>query len=190
MPHLPKSTSVALRARQRQGGIALVVGLVILVVLALLGTAAYSVATQEERMAGNARDHARAFQAAEFALRQCENFVLTQSPFFDPNTGITPTAQGMFRAPVNGTWIGDVYLQPGIASPPSKFDKLTALTNVPTSNQPSCIAEAFESGVKLDPSKPANLITRTARVTASGYGINSTTKVTLVSFVNFFDPNY
>ena len=189
MPHVPKSMFFGPAARRRQGGIALVVGLVILVVLALLGTAAYSVATQEERMAGNARDHARAFQAAEFALRQCENFVLTKSPFFDP-TGITPSAKGMYRAPVNGTWIGDSYLVPGNLPPSPTFDQLTALSNVPPANQPSCIAEAFESGVKLDPSKPANLITRTARVTAAGYGINSSTKVTLVSFVNFFDPNY
>ena len=190
MPRYSKSTSIAPAVRRRQGGIALVVGLVILVVLALLGTAAYSVATQEERMAGNARDHARAFQAAEFALRQCEKYVLTGSPFFDATTGITPSAQGMYRAPVNGTWWGDSYLVPGNAAPPSTFVLPVALSNVPTGNQPSCIAEAFESGVKLDPSKPANLITRTARVTAAGYGINSSTKVTLVSFVNFFDPNY
>jgi type IV pilus assembly protein PilX len=46
-------------------GIALIIGLVILAVLSMIGVAAFSITTQEERMAGNARDRMRAFEAAE-----------------------------------------------------------------------------------------------------------------------------
>jgi type IV pilus assembly protein PilX len=50
----------------------LVVGLIFLAMLSLMGIAAYSSATQEERMAGNTRDRLRAFEAAETSLRDCE----------------------------------------------------------------------------------------------------------------------
>ena len=173
----------------RQQGIALVVGLVILVILALLGTAAYSVATQEERMAGNARDHARAFQAAEYALRQCESVVFT-GPIFDA-TG--SQAQGMLTAPVNGQWLGD--------SPVAQWQALStnlkafngapgSAINVATgSSPPLCIAEDFEKGAKLNPSKALQLIPHSARVTAVGYGITTGSRVTLVSYVNYFSTH-
>ncbi|HEU0199686.1 MAG TPA: PilX N-terminal domain-containing pilus assembly protein, partial [Burkholderiaceae bacterium] len=48
----------------QERGAALVVGLVMLALLTLMGATAYSVATQEERMAGNARDRIRAYEAA------------------------------------------------------------------------------------------------------------------------------
>jgi type IV pilus assembly protein PilX len=55
-----------------QRGAALITGLSMLVVLTLLGIAAAFMADLEERMAGNRRDRALAFQAAEAALRDAE----------------------------------------------------------------------------------------------------------------------
>ena len=55
--------------RANQRGAVLVVGLIFLAMLSLMGVAAYSVATQEEKMAGNTRDKLRAFEAAEASLR-------------------------------------------------------------------------------------------------------------------------
>src|SRR5437016_12493959 len=78
-------------------GVALIVGLVILAVLSLIGVAAFSITTQEERMAGNSRDRIRAFEAAEFALRGCENFVRTNG------IGVFGTTAGMFQAPTTST---------------------------------------------------------------------------------------
>jgi len=46
--------------RSNQRGAVLVVGLIFLAMLTLMGVAAYSVATQEEKMAGNSRDRLRA----------------------------------------------------------------------------------------------------------------------------------
>jgi Tfp pilus assembly protein PilX len=164
---------------KQQRGIALVVGLVILVILALLGTTAYSVATQEERMAGNARDHARAFQSAEFALRECEKVVLAQQPVFDL-TGTTN--KGMYLANVNGYWVGDTV-------DPNAWNAVTLQNVYGGSAPPRCIAEAFASGARLDPATLPAFIPHTARVTAAGYGIGASTKVILVSYVTFFDPN-
>jgi type IV pilus assembly protein PilX len=168
--------------QNRQQGIALVVGLVILVILALLGTTAYSVATQEERMAGNARDHARAFQAAEYALRQCEVKVQT-GPIFTP-AAAAPNGAAMLAAPTDGSWTGD---QPDTTWSPLSL----ALNPVNGAGTPAplCIAEDFEKGAKLNPSTTKNLVPHTARVTAVGYGYNKGAKVTLVSYVNYFTTN-
>jgi type IV pilus assembly protein PilX len=78
----------------RQRGAVLVVGLIFLAMLTLMGVAAYSVATQEEKMAGNARDRIRAFEASEASLRDCESVLgsLAGLPAFD-GTG------GMYTAP-------------------------------------------------------------------------------------------
>lgn len=63
------------RSRDRQGGAALVVGLILLVVVTLMGISAMRDTTLEEKMAGNLRDSNLAFQASETALRHCENIV-------------------------------------------------------------------------------------------------------------------
>lgn len=59
--------------RSLQAGAALVIGLVMLVLLSTLGFAAMGTSILEQRMAGNARDRIRAFEAAEAALAACES---------------------------------------------------------------------------------------------------------------------
>lgn len=58
--------------RSRQTGAALVIGLVMLVLLSTLGFTAMNTSILEQRMAANARDRIRAFEAAEAALIACE----------------------------------------------------------------------------------------------------------------------
>jgi len=53
----------------RQRGAVLIVALLFLTILTILGVTAMTATTFEERMAGNTRDSAVAFQAAEMALR-------------------------------------------------------------------------------------------------------------------------
>jgi type IV pilus assembly protein PilX len=85
------------RAGAAQRGAVLVVGLVFLALLTLIGVTAYSVATQEERMAGNARDRLVALEAAEAALRNCENHVGAATlPIFSDDGGSDP---GMYNPP-------------------------------------------------------------------------------------------
>ena len=54
---------------QRQHGAVLIVALLFLTILTILGVTAMTATTFEEKMSGNARDTAVAFQAAEMALR-------------------------------------------------------------------------------------------------------------------------
>jgi type IV pilus assembly protein PilX len=72
----------------KEGGAALIVSLLFLLIMTLTGIAAIQVATMEERMSGNQRDRNLAFQAAESALRAGEAALLAALP---PATS-SPTA--------------------------------------------------------------------------------------------------
>ncbi len=63
--------------RPRQEGATLIVSLLILIVLTLIGITAMSTSGLEEKMAGNSRDLNLAFQAAEAALKDAEEFIRT-----------------------------------------------------------------------------------------------------------------
>jgi type IV pilus assembly protein PilX len=170
---------------RRDRGIALVVGMVLLVLLALLGSTAYSLATQEERMAGNARDHERAFEAAELALRECERLALG-SPSFDSTNGMytAPTAPVQVGASATRLlWYGDA----GVADFASLTTPVIAqAANSLWSQSPRCIAESFDPhlpgriGLSANAGSP-----HVARVTAVGFGLNATTTVKLVSYVAY-----
>ena len=60
---------------RRQRGIALVTSLLVLVLVTLLALSAVSTSVFEERMAGNARDRSLAFESAEYALREAQDFL-------------------------------------------------------------------------------------------------------------------
>ncbi len=170
---MDRQTKLPPRARQR--GVALIIGLVILVVLALLGASAYSVATQDERIAGNARDHARAMDAAETMLRDCENFIKTNSPAFDgsvPGMVAAPPAGSSWAAENPNTW----------TTGPTRG--LTNAVNADwnSAQPPQCIAEGFT----VPPLTGKTVPVKVAHVTARGYGLNRGTVVTLVSYYSFF----
>jgi type IV pilus assembly protein PilX len=57
-----------------QQGSALIISLLILIVMTLIGLTGIGTSTLEEKMAGNTRDQALAFQAAEAALRDGEDY--------------------------------------------------------------------------------------------------------------------
>lgn len=59
----------------RQKGAVLIVSMIILLVMTMIGVTAMQTTTMEERMAGNMRDQNFAFQAAEVALRDAEDFI-------------------------------------------------------------------------------------------------------------------
>lgn len=60
-----------------QSGSVLILALLILVVLTILGVSSMSTTSLEEKMAGNFRDRQIAFNAAETALVEAENFIKT-----------------------------------------------------------------------------------------------------------------
>jgi len=182
--HLPHRRG--LPGARRARGVALIVGLIILVLLALIGTSAYSVATQEERMAGNARDHARAFEAAEAALHECERQVPNLNKTdFDPTGSTVP---GMFTAPTAPIVInGRTLMWNGDADPKAFLGFTSPAIVIGGLPQPRCIAEAFDPKLARPVGRPNSAATlHVARVTAMGYGINSGTNVRLVSYVSFY----
>ena len=64
----------------RQSGIALIIGLVMLLLLTLIMMAAVKVTMLEEKMAGNLQNQNIAFQAAESALREAEARISSGPP--------------------------------------------------------------------------------------------------------------
>jgi len=78
--------------RHFQQGSVLIVSLILLLLLTLVGVAGMNMTSLEERMSGNYRDHEMAFQAAEAALVEAENFIentnLTVADFY---TGCSTT---------------------------------------------------------------------------------------------------
>jgi type IV pilus assembly protein PilX len=74
---------------KKQGGAALMVALVMLLILTVIGVTAIRTTTLQERMAGNMRDANLAFQAAEAGLRDGEALVRgAVLPPFDGTAGL------------------------------------------------------------------------------------------------------
>lgn len=73
-----------------QTGAVLVVSLIILTVMTLIGITAMQTTILQERMAGNSRDLNMAFEAAEAANREGENWISGLNTIPDPNAVCTP----------------------------------------------------------------------------------------------------
>lgn len=72
----------------RQRGVVLVIALIMLLLMTILGLSSMQTTTMEERMAGAIRDKQIAFQAAEVALREGEDYLTAVSlPAFNDTGG-------------------------------------------------------------------------------------------------------
>ena len=83
----------------RQRGIVLFISLVLLLILTILSVSVVQTTSLEERMSRNSRDTAMAFQSAESALRDGEDFletVVSLAPFTAAGTN------GLWETPVLG----------------------------------------------------------------------------------------
>jgi len=160
-------------------GAVLVVGLIFLALMTLIGVTAFSVATQEERMAGNARDRLRAFEAAELALRACENRVRLMSAaeaLAYPPAGYPE----MYAAPAIGT--RDKWESMNWATDASH--QLSGVDGV--AEQPRCIVQRQGPATLGNVSQRAELPQASAttfayQITARGVGANRNTVVLLQS---------
>jgi type IV pilus assembly protein PilX len=132
----------------RQRGAVLVIGLLLLVVMTVLGTAAMQSTGLQERMAGNARDRNLAFQAAEAALRDAEQFINSKVAPFEPFQASSFT--------VNGSTIIGLYNSIAIPAPSPNSDKFLVYDHV---NQiiydpPIAIPDPFSLDAEVaDPAK-------------------------------------
>ena len=80
------------QALRRQGGITLLVVLIMVLLVTLAGIAAVRTLVVEERMASNSLDRNLAMQSAERVLREAEDIALGQSQAQIFNTGFTASA--------------------------------------------------------------------------------------------------
>lgn len=162
-----------------QRGAVLVVGLIFLVLMTLIGVTAFSVATQEERMAGNARDRLRAFEAAEEALRACEGRLRVMTAA--ESLGYPPPAYPeMYALPAGND--PEKAESMNWASDPSH--QLSGIDGV--AEQPRCISQRLGSATLPSVSQRAELPQSSAttfayQVTARGVGANRNTVVLLQS---------
>jgi type IV pilus assembly protein PilX len=186
-------------SQKRQQGAVLIVSLMFLVILTMLGLTAMTSTTFEERMAGNSRDAALAFQAAEAAMRDARTEMI---PLPNATRGQT-FAISSFPVPtdLSGDCQSGVCRPRDFASkPPQKGDPLPDIpANVNWSNsstatygtytgalplgglsqQPRYIIELFCPWMPNASFGRLNDGCRVYRFTARGFGRNPNTQVTL-----------
>jgi len=83
----------------KQGGTALVIALVFLLLMTILAVTAVTRSSLEEKMAGNLKDQNIAFQAAEAALRDAESYLATVNP---PKANFVASCTGGLCAEATG----------------------------------------------------------------------------------------
>ncbi len=169
-----------------QRGAALVMGMIFLTLLSLLGLTALGTSLLEERMAANARDRIRAFQAAEAALRRCEAAV--PSATFGPTGG----SGGMYDDVDPARWNQD---WSGWGAGGTSVLSYTGLSLVAA--QPRCIAERLAATINETPGAAESLRVglpvetertyRHYRITARGTGISDRTVVMLQSHLRVLE---
>lgn len=161
-----------------QRGSTLIISLMILIVMTLIGLTGVMTSTLEEKMAGNTRDQALAFQAAEAALRDGEEYYndAIDSPAVSFNGG-SPGLYATGDAPdlhADATWnTARVYsgVIEGVKSQPRYIIELVGAVGQAT--------EDLNIGGYGDASGLGNLVA--VRVTARGVGGSGNTTAIIQS---------
>ncbi|MEO8629104.1 MAG: PilX N-terminal domain-containing pilus assembly protein [Betaproteobacteria bacterium] len=170
------------RNRATQRGVVLITVLIFLMLLTMLGITAMQTNVLQEKEAGNSRDVNVAFQAAEAALRDGENYVLrtvSATSAFDGNctNGLcTPssTANPVWADPTLNVW----------ANSSNSLAYSSTIDQV--SQQPRYIVELLGALPAMQGQSMAVGVKPSAggisyRITASGWGANAVTQVLLQS---------
>lgn len=98
----------------KQSGAALLVVLMLLLIITLLGIASMRGGLLQERMAGATIQRGKAFQAAESALREGEEFVVKNKPTI-PSTGCSAGVCAETAAGSDPVWMGTSFWGSGQA---------------------------------------------------------------------------
>ncbi len=175
--------------RAQQNGTVLVMALLLLFVMTLIGVSTMTTSTGEERMAGNARDRQLAFQAAESAMRDAENYISTSvaaiTTFNNTNglyaIGKGPTTSDAFDKATWWTTTGDFKLYSNtsnslkdVKSPPLYTIEYRGL--VPMDDK----SKGITIGSGYDP-KYKKVQIESFRVTSRGTGVTDNAVVILQS---------
>lgn len=159
---MPRTALSAVAPAQR--GIALVIGLVLLVIVLVLGLASVRLMTNEEKMVGYVYDRTLAFQAAEAALREAEMLVEEVKPM---------PASGVCTDFFSGTFSLRACPAPAAADPPRWLDpsfsawaSATAVGMGTTVVTPQYIVEFLGAAFPCGPSPTDTPACRRYRITA------------------------
>jgi len=163
-----------------QKGIALFISLVLLLVLTIIGVSSVQSTSLEERMARNAHDSVLAFQAAEMALRQAEEWLIANSPettdFTNGGAGGLWTAAPFGVAPrweASNIWSGGSSVEVAINVDHVDSQPRYLIEFLATIDQ---VANQYEVGVGYP---ILNETINVFRVTARGVGGSDTAQVVL-----------
>jgi type IV pilus assembly protein PilX len=121
--------------RRQQRGVVLIVALIMLVLITLVSLSTIRSTTMDERMAGNARDRDRAFQAAEAAVQACLTQIQTGSAFTFPV--LDPVVSGAPNWDVDANWT-----DPSLRNTKSYG---VALANAGLAQDPRCMVEKLNA---------------------------------------------
>jgi type IV pilus assembly protein PilX len=171
-------------ALRKQGGAALLVCLIILVLVTLIGLTTMKSSMLQERMSGGNSDRTQAFEAAELALRDAEiNVKLNLSSVSAFAAGC---ADGLCLAPSDGTSVADtVDWESNLVASYGHGTGAPALAGLP--RQPKYIIELLaEMPPPLGNSVGAQNTGTAYRISALGYGRQPNTRVMLQS--TFYKP--
>jgi len=92
--------------KTNEQGAVLIVALIMLLVLTIIGVAVMESSVIEEKMAGNFSDRNEAFQAAEFSLRNAENWLANVSEAPIAGTGRVKKHDALASPGVSNWWGG------------------------------------------------------------------------------------
>lgn len=143
--------------RNRQQGVVLITGLILLVLLTIIGVTASRSTLLEERMAGNMKDQNVAFQSAEAALRVAENYLNGASLgnfVIDTNAStLAKDPTGLYSATMSTSserWEQAVWDDGGSVAYPRTPDDLTVATITPAgaAAPPRYIIEDMSNALK------------------------------------------
>jgi type IV pilus assembly protein PilX len=177
---------------QSQAGLVLPMVLIFLVVMMLLGTAAIRNVTLEEKVAGNLRNRNVAFQAAEQALRYCENSIQRGTT---KAIGLPISVEGPVVGGVNdgkNYWDVDDFWNVAakyalmVPASPSESSKGAPVL----ASRPLCMAELIPGDIPSTINTAQQRIDsgdkkQQFRITARGYGLDKNTVVQLQSYLIF-----
>lgn len=175
------------RLPKKQTGIALIVGLLMLLLLTIIMVSAVQVTSLEQRMASNLQNNNVAFQAAEIALREAEALILNSAASKNPvNNPFYPLRlyDGPFQNTTTPICVDGIC---GVSSPlqsdPSVFPAVdgeitesgnlgvrTAVTDIATvDTQPIYIIEL----INVEPSIESERVYATFRITARAWAADN-----------------
>lgn len=151
----------------RQSGVVLFVALIFLLLITIIGVTAMRNTGQEESMAGSARDHNLAFQAAEAGLKICLALVAPPATL-PPIAASVTTVQSEGSDPA-GYWTGyfanssnNYVYATGSKTQPTGSAALSQVTM-----QPRCVIENMGG---VDTNCLSNASLNCFRITAEGFG--------------------